>query len=77
MSEPIEQRVVDYDDHMESLTEKIKTDLADYVRDVVIAAWNSALSEATFEARTFIDDVSMPRGKIPGAIADDIDKRKA
>lgn len=52
----IEELVEDYQSCMDSLQDRVKIDLEDYVRDVAEAAWNSALSAAEFEVVTCISD---------------------
>jgi len=73
MLEPIEQRVEGYQNLVDCLMERVKILVEDYVRDIATDAFNKAISEARFEARTFsVIDVA-PEDICEG-ISDDIQK---
>ena len=74
--DPIEERTLDYANLMDALLEKLKVDLTDYVHDIAIAAWNSALSEACFEIDTFLTEGSETKAEMAKDIADAIRLRR-
>ena len=61
MSEPIEQRVEGYEDLMDALMARIKVDIEDYVRDIAVASWNAAITDALNQAA-----MTMVNGRSPG-----------
>ncbi len=74
--DPIEERTENYANLMDALLEKLKVDVTDYVHDIAIAAWNSAISEACFEVETFLTDGSETKEELTKDVADAIRLRR-